>query len=192
MEASKSKKKTWALLALFIVMGIGITNICQTEAVEETTYTVIYFNIPSNIATILIKTTDAYAGEEIMILAQMRVNQSYDANNFTLNLSLPGNFSLVDGDVSQLNPKLFADQDFIAVWSVKVPNSSGNYSLEVRGDLAYGNRTVQVTDMPIKTDTWLNRNSDSLLAAGIMLTILIIAGIFAYLFINLGGKKDEI
>ena len=191
-KKANTSKATWLLLALFILMAISITETKEVESVApEATYTVIYFWIPSNVTAIIIKTTDAYAGQEIIIIAELRSESNYTADTFTMNLTLPANFSLSDGNLTQLNPQLFEDEDFVAIWSVKVPSTKGNYTILTVAPGTRGTRVVEVTNMPEKTETWLTKNAEALFSVGIIIAVVIIAFIFAYLAINLGKKKEE-
>lgn len=190
---SSTKKKTWLLLVLFMIMAITICKECESTT-PEFTYSVAYFTIPTHYESLLLKVDNTVAGDQIYVIAIMNMEDdtSYAKGGVDLSLDVPTNFSFVSGDQVQSSPYLPNGSQWVAIWEIIVPDVSGNYTLNVSTVGSQESKTIEVVDMPDKTTSWLENNSESLLAAGILITILIFASIFAYLFVNLGGKKDEV
>lgn len=180
---------------LFLLMLMAITAVKETESLQpELTYSVAYFTIPTHYESLLLKVDNTVSGDQIYVMAimNMRNDTYYPKGGVDLSLDLPDNFSFVIGDQIQSSPYLPNGSQWIAVWEIIVPNASGNYTLNVSTVGSAASKTIEVRDLPLKTEQWLTRNADSLIAAGIFIVVLIFAGIFAYLFINIGKKRGEV
>ena len=129
----------------------------------------------------------SYASDLIYIVGELRADTNYSMNEINMTLSAD-NFTFVDSDSVQLSPPIFKDEQWLSTWRLQAPNASGNYTIELSSVGDSVNETVEIIDMPEKTEDWLNKNAESLLAVSILLVILLFGGIFAYLFINIGKK----
>jgi len=171
-----------------MIMAITICEPKPTES-EETTYSVVYFTIPAYYESFLLKVDDTYAGDTTFIIGEAIVNSSYASNDTFMTLNLPVNFTF-NTNATQYSPALSAGGKWIAVWEIVVPNSSGNYSLNLSTSGSSISETIEIIDMPKKTSEWLHNNSDAIFSVGIIISLLLIGFVFAYLFTKV-GKKNE-
>jgi len=179
-EAS-TKKKTWLLLALLIIMTISMCKQAQATVPEHTSST-IYFRIPIFLRSLIIKTTDSFANNEIIVIGQMRVNNTYNDSEAFMQLQLPANFTLMDNDtLKKLSPYVPNGGEWEAIWVVRAPNTTGNYSINVTtfSDTATKNITISEARMgESDLQDW---------SVGVMLVFLSTAVILIYL----GSKLEE-
>ena len=112
-------------------MAISMCEQVQATTEEHTT-SLIYFRIPIFLKSLIIKTTDTFAGNQIMVIGQMRVNTTYNDSEAFMQLELPANFTLADNDsLKKLSPYVPNGGEWEAVWVVNAPNSTGNFSINV-------------------------------------------------------------
>lgn len=181
METKASKKKTWLLLALLIIMTISMCK--QTQATtEEHTTSLIYFRIPIYLQSLIIKTTDSFAGNEIMVIGQMRVNTTYNVSEAYMQLQLPPNFTLSDNDtLKKLSPYVPSGGEWEAIWVIKSSNSTGNYSINVTAGSYVATKNLSISEARIgesDIQDW---------SIGVILVFLSTALIFIYI----GSRLEE-
>jgi len=132
----------------------------------------------------------SYSNDVLYVFGEYRANDSYVLDEINMTLTAD-NFTFVDGDAVQSSPPLSTEEQWMSIWRLEAPNSSGNYTINLSCNGETESDTIEIIDIPYKTDEWLNADQDSIFNIGVIFSMLIITFVLAYSFIHIKNGKDK-